>query len=101
MNYKILYNNAARVAPTNGPKTGIQLYPQSGCLFFRGSKEYISLGPKSLAGLMANPVVPPRVIPITQTTIPTGRASKAPNPKLTTSPSISMFGSTIKKIAKT
>ena len=30
----------------------------------------------------------PSVIPITQTNIPTGRASRAPRPKLTTSPSI-------------
>jgi hypothetical protein len=40
------------------------------------------LGPKSLAGLIAYPVVPPKLSPIAHTKIATGKAPIDPNPIL-------------------
>ncbi len=64
-----------------GPIIGIQEYPQS--LFrFRGIGNIVCiiLGPKSLAGLIAYPVVPPSERPIAKTRKATGSASIDPIP---------------------
>jgi hypothetical protein len=60
---------------------GISEYPQSlFLLFLIGRIECIIRGPKSLAGFIAYPVVPPRDIPIPKTINATGRAEIAPIP---------------------
>ena len=88
--------------PVNGAITGIQLYFQSGFLPFLGNNEYTIRGPKSLAGFIAYPVVPPSVIPITITKSPTGSASKDPMPKLSIGELFkSIFGLAINKIPNT
>ena len=62
-----------------GPITGISAYPQSlGPLPFIGSKKCMILGPKSLAGLIAQPVGPPNPKPIPATNKETGKADMAP-----------------------
>ena len=63
-----------------GPKTGIQLYDQSLVpLFLMGRMACMIRGPKSLAGLMAQPVGPPNPSPTHNTSNATGKASNAPN----------------------
>jgi len=47
-----------------------------------GNKACAILGPKSRAGLMAYPVVPPSESPIPQTMKLTGNAPIEPNPKV-------------------
>ena len=65
-------------APAAGPNTGIQAYPQSEVpLFLMGKIACMIRGPKSRAGLMAYPVVPPNPNPIPHTKIPT---KKGPRP---------------------
>ena len=72
---------AAIKAPINGPITGIHEQLQSfDALFFIGKIECIILGPKSLAGFMAYPVVPPKDRPIDQTKKATGTAPIDPRP---------------------
>ena len=72
---------AAIEAPMNGPNIGTHAYFQSLVpLCFNGSKAWTIRGPKSLAGLIAYPVVPPRERPIAQTKNATGIAPRDPRP---------------------
>lgn len=60
---------------------GIQAYPQPQDMFsLRETSEKRQRGGKSLAGLMAYPVVLPRDIPIDIISIVTGNAPDAPRP---------------------
>lgn len=59
-------------APMIGPTTGTQAYPQFDPPFpLIGRIACAILGPKSLAGLIANPVAPPVAVPIKKISIPT------------------------------
>lgn len=77
----MLYKALAIRAPINGPTTGTQAYVTSNAaLFLIGSKACMIRGPKSRAGFIAYPVVPPRDRPITQTKKVTGIAPIDPKP---------------------
>src|ERR1700722_8387179 len=59
----------ASMAPSNGPTTGIAAYPQFDPAFLpSGNMACAILGPKSRAGLIAYPVVPPSDKPIAHIT---------------------------------
>ena len=77
-----LSNTAANAAPINGPTTGTQLYPQSALAFNVPPRKRpkVKRGPRSRAGLFAEPVVPPKLKPIAQTKIATGNAPIEPKP---------------------
>lgn len=63
-----------------GPNTGMGAYAQSlGPFPLIGSTKCMILGPKSLAGLIAQPVGPPIPNPIPATKRATGKAEKLPN----------------------
>src|SRR5690349_7076066 len=65
-------NTPAAAPPTNGPSTGTIAYPQSDEPFpLTGSNACMMRGPRSRAGLIAYPVVPPNDNPIDHTSIPT------------------------------
>ena len=82
-----------------GPKTGIQAYPQSDPpLPEIGKSEWKSRGAKSLAGLMANPVGPPKDNPIDQTKSPT---RTGPNPWAKPESGMRFFGEDIAKTPNT
>src|SRR5215472_16929159 len=71
----------ASIAPATGPSTGTQAYRQPELPFPAiGRIECASRGPRSRAGLIAYPVVPPSDRPIPQTSAPT---STGPNPGAT------------------
>lgn len=62
-----------------GPNTGTAAYPQSLLPFpLIGRIKCMILGPKSLAGLMAQPVGPPNPKPIPPTNRATGNADNDP-----------------------
>lgn len=66
------------LAPVNGASIGSHAYFQFETpLLGIGSKKCATRGPKSLAGLIAYPVVPPMESPIAQTRPPTKQAPKA------------------------
>src|SRR5205807_4200527 len=66
-----LMMTAARPAPMSGPKIGTRAYPQSEPpLSLIGRTACATRGPKSLAGLIAYPVGPPRLNPMTHTSTP-------------------------------
>src|SRR5216683_271054 len=78
---KILTAPAANAAPTSGPRIGTHAYRQPDSPFPAiGSNECASRGPRSRAGLIAYPVVPPSESPIPQTSAPT---SIGPSPAAT------------------
>src|SRR5437763_2468632 len=63
---------AARTAPANGPRIGTHAYPQPDPpLPAIGSRLWAMRGPRSRAGLIAYPVVPPNESPIPHTKAPT------------------------------
>src|SRR5688572_7289349 len=69
---KVLNNQAPSRPPKNGPTTGTQLYDQSEeTLPGIGSRKCAMRGARSLAGLIAKPVVPPRLNPIETINPPT------------------------------
>src|SRR6266478_4014866 len=69
---KTLTAPAANAAPTSGPRIGTHAYRQPDSPFPAiGSRECASRGPRSRAGLIAYPVVPPSESPIPQTRLPT------------------------------
>src|SRR5688572_776767 len=75
------YNNAAIAAPRKGPIIGTHPYFQLLLpLPLMGSIACAILGPKSLAGLIAYPVVPPSERPIAHTRKATGKAPSDPRP---------------------
>ena len=64
---------AANAPPSIGPRTGIHAYAQSLLPFpLIGNIKCAIRGPRSRAGLIAYPVVPPSDIPITTTKRATG-----------------------------
>src|SRR5262249_49637349 len=64
-------NNAPATPPNTGPTTGIHAYPQSdGPSPGMGRRAWASRGARSRAGLIAYPVVAPRLKPIAQTSVP-------------------------------
>src|SRR5690554_624812 len=66
-----------------GAKTGIHAYFQSlSSLLLKGINVCTILGPRSRAGLIAYPVVPPKLSPIEKTTKATGSAPSDPRPTL-------------------
>src|SRR3954453_3598106 len=68
---------AAKAAPTKGPMIGIGAYRQSELpLAGMGRTACATRGAKSRAGLMAYPVGPPRLNPITQTSTPQNHGLK-------------------------
>ncbi len=72
---------AAHIPPVIGATTGIHEYFQSLSPFpLIGKNACIIRGPKSLAGLIAYPVVPPNDSPILQTRNATGIAPIEPRP---------------------
>ena len=69
------------IEPIKGPAIGIQAYFQLLCPFcFIGRRAWAIRGPKSRAGLMAYPVVPPNESPMAQTKKATGKAPNEPSP---------------------
>ena len=75
------YSNAANAAPIIGPNTGTHAYSAlNDALSLMGTNECTMRGPKSLAGLIAYPVVPPNESPIAQTRKATGNAPIEPKP---------------------
>src|SRR3954465_1374819 len=69
--------SAARAAPINGPLIGIGAYRQSELpLAGIGRTACAMRGARSRAGLMAYPVGPPRLNPITQTSTPQNHGLK-------------------------
>src|ERR1041385_2710602 len=78
---RFIYNKAAIEPPTIGPTIGIHAYAQSLVpLLLIGKIACMIRGPKSRAGFMAYPVVPPSESPITQTKNATGIAPTEPKP---------------------
>ena len=73
---------AANTAPIDGPTTGTQLYPQSALAFNVPPRKRptVQRGPRSRAGLIAYPVVPPQLTPIAHTKMATGNAPIEPKP---------------------
>src|SRR4051794_8220369 len=68
---------AAKAAPSKGPMIGIGAYRQSELpLAGIGRTACAMRGAKSRAGLMAYPVGPPRLSPITQTSTPQNQGLK-------------------------
>src|SRR5256885_2919129 len=68
---------AAKAAPSKGPMIGIGAYRQSELpLAGIGRTACATRGAKSRAGLMAYPVGPPRLNPITQTSTPQNHGLK-------------------------
>src|SRR5437764_12497663 len=68
---------AAKAAPTKGPMIGIGAYRQSELpLAGIGRTACATRGAKSRAGLMAYPVGPPRLNPMTQTSTPQNHGLK-------------------------
>src|SRR4051794_2762961 len=68
---------AAKAAPSKGPMIGIGAYRQSELpLALIGRTACATRGAKSRAGLMAYPVGPPRLNPITQTSTPQNHGLK-------------------------
>src|SRR3954467_5361621 len=68
---------AAKAAPSKGPMIGIGAYRQSEPpLALIGRTACATRGAKSRAGLMAYPVGPPRLNPITQTSTPQNHGLK-------------------------
>jgi len=72
--YKILQAEPPNSSPKISPKKGIKVCFQSEFpLPLMGRKKCANLDPKSLAGLLVNPVVPPIENPITMINAPTTR----------------------------
>src|SRR5436309_13946445 len=72
-----LIMSAASTAPISGPMIGTPAYPQSEPpLALIGRTACAMRGAKSRAGLMAYPVGPPRLNPITQTSTPQNQGLK-------------------------
>src|SRR5215831_17310747 len=87
---------AAKAAPSSGPTTGTQEYDQSEPpLLATGNSACATRGPRSRAGLIAYPVVPPKDSPIDHTSMetkyglmpgasPTGASDREPIAAITT-----------------
>src|SRR5690606_17203378 len=81
------YKNAADSAPSSGPITGSHAYdPLKWDLLRNGRSAWTIRGPKSRAGLIAYPVVPPSDKPMTHTRKVTGIAPIDPSPIGVSSP---------------